>query len=96
MAFELEIERREKALLSRRPDYMRCLRLAGEFDYAPLFDVLFNYKAGEPSEKAIFILAQCQMLLHEQWKLLREIKGFDQAEAQLARLKEALPPSDNG
>jgi len=86
-----EILRREEALSRLRSDYKKHLEAVQEFDYTPLVEVLFSYKAGESPEKAIYVLAQCQTLLLDQFKSLRAIRNFENHEAQLEKLKVARP-----
>jgi len=91
MSLDAEIIRREEALRRLRPSYMEACRSASDFDYKPVMDALFHYKAGEPTEKAIFVLAQCQTLLFDHFKTLQTIRYYEQQEAQLDKLKSKAP-----
>jgi len=86
-----EILRREESISRLRPEYQKQSQAVQEFDYTPLVDVLFSYKAGESPEKAIYVLAQCQTLLIDQFRSLRAIKNFENLQAQLEKLKVARP-----
>lgn len=89
MSLEIEIARRETALSQSRPKYRRVLEETQSFDYLPIVDIIFRYREGESAEKAIFVLAQCQAILHEQYRKLTFVKNYENREEQLDNLKNS-------
>lgn len=89
------LARRQSALNEKRIKYEHAKSRIGLADFLPALDLVFSYKKGDPPEAALFILAQCQVLLREARELCNTITHYERELANLNKLSKLIPV-DNG
>jgi hypothetical protein len=87
------LAQREEALIRKRPAYAKALCDVKDFDPKPLVDLIFSFNKGDSAEHAIFVLAQCQMLLKPFKDHINLISHYQREEETLHNLRQ---PVKNG
>ena len=96
---ESAVNRRMDELDKLRGKYQEAKALTVGRDGAAirkLFSLVTSYKAGEPPEKAVYILAQAAMLVAEDAKPFLVVDDYERREQSLTKMKEQLPTCKAG
>lgn len=85
---EHHIKQLEESLARNKEKYAKALYDRESMDIKPVIDLVFNYRKGDSPEHAIFLLAQCQLLLKPFREIIGTIAHYEQELETLNKLKK--------
>jgi hypothetical protein len=82
----MDMKARADAHSKMRTEYERAKIELAETDVSPAMVILFSYSKGDPPEAAVYVLAQCQMILARYRALTHMVTAYEREHDLLARL----------
>ena len=84
---------REKELASKRPGYQRAKKVLEAESLSVLKEIMFllrQYQAGDPSDKAVYLIAQLSYATKQISKSINQVLAFEGSEESYQKLRNTL------